>query len=85
MTSEATAYVTLPGNRTGSVPDITVTDDDGNRQTLWDFTAYAPEHQTLGDAEELLRDSGWRPVLDNDGEYTWQPARNRWTLRVETI
>ena len=61
MNTEATATVTLPGNRANSVPDITITDDDGTRQTLWDFTAWASEYQTLKGAAQLLCANGWRP------------------------
>ena len=85
MNTEATARVTLPGNRTGSVPDITITDDTGERMTLWDFTAWEAGYQTLKGAEQLLRANGWRPA-DLDGrEATWQESGGRWTLRVETI
>jgi hypothetical protein len=82
MNTEATAAATLPGNRTGSVPDLTVADDDGNRQTMWDFTAFAPEHQTLDGATELLRDNGWRPA--DLGGY-WHQESGRWILRVQSI
>ena len=86
MNTEATARVTLPGNKTGSVPDLIVTDGDGGQQTLWDFTAYAPECQTLDGAQDLLADHGWRPAWGRDGEEAaWQESGGRWTLRVETI
>jgi hypothetical protein len=86
MNIEATAYVTLPGNTTGSVPDVTIGGDGGGRQTLWDFTAFAPERQTLEDAASLLRDNGWRAVQDESGsESAWQESGGRWTLRVESI
>jgi hypothetical protein len=89
MNTEATARVILPGNKTGSVPDLTITDDDGERRTLWDFTAFAPEHQTLEGAASLLRDNGWRPASGYEGLYaeaTWHEAGDgRWTLSVEAI
>jgi hypothetical protein len=86
MDIEATARVTLPDNKTGSVPDLTITDDSGEQQTLWDFTAYAPEHQTRIGAESLLAEFGWRRARDDSGrEAAWQESGGRWTLRVETI
>jgi len=84
MNTEATARVTLPGNKTGSVPDLTIVDDEGCRETLWDFTAAAPEHQTLAGAGDLLAAFGWRKAWDEeDREATWQESAGRWTLRVE--
>ncbi len=86
MTAEATASVVLPGNKTGSVPDLTVTDEDGQRQTLWDFTAWAPEFQTLKGAEQLLRTFGWRPAHDGSGtEWTWRESNGCHVLNVEAV
>ena len=87
MNTEATACATLPGNRTGSVPDITITDDAGERMTLWDFTAWAPEEQTLKGAEDLLAQFGWRPANCESGARAiwWREQGDRWTLRVESI
>jgi hypothetical protein len=84
MDTEATARVTLPGNRAGSVPDITITDSTGGRVTLWDFTAWAPEEQTLQGAEDLLAQFGWRAAhAEAGGRAIWWQSGARWTLRVE--
>lgn len=87
VNTEATARVVLPGNKTGSVPDITITDDTGERMTLWDFTAWAPEEQTLQGAEDLLAQFGWRAANweggRKDGRAEWQEASGWWTLRIE--
>lgn len=85
MNTRAIARVVLPGNRTGSVPDITITDSAGERMTLWDFTAWAPEQQTLKGAEDLLAQFGWRAADWETGARAmwWRGSGDWWTLRVE--
>ena len=85
MNTEATARVTLPDNQTGSVSDLTIIDDGASQQTLWDFTAWDLEYQTLKGAAQLLRANGWRPADVDGSEATWLEADGRWTLSVERI